>query len=145
MQPIHAPSDMNMAELYWGRRSDYAYAWQSLLQSGACLAFGSDAPVETLDPLAGIHAAVTRRRADGSPGPEGWIPAQRLTAAQAVQAYTLGTAQAAGESHLKGSLTPGKLADLVVLSDDIFQSEPMAIVDSRIEMTVFDGQIVYEA
>jgi predicted amidohydrolase YtcJ len=145
MQPIHAPSDMNMAERYWGRRSDFAYAWQSLLQSGACLAFGSDAPVESPDPLAGVHAAVTRRRADGSPGPEGWIPGQRLTVAQAVQAYTLGAAKASGEAHLKGSLSPGKLADLVVLSRDIFRVEPMSILDARVEMTVFDGRIVYEA
>jgi predicted amidohydrolase YtcJ len=145
MQPIHASSDMDMAERHWGRRCDYAYAWQDLLQSGAWLAFGSDAPVESMDPLAGIHAAVTRRRADGSPGPEGWIPDQRLTVDQAVQAYTLGAAQAAGEAHLKGSLTPGKLADLVVLSHDIFRVEPMSILDARVEMTIFDGRIVYQA
>ena len=132
MQPIHATSDMEMAERYWGRRCDLAYAWRSVLDSGAALAFGSDCPIETLDPLAGIHAAVTRRRADGSPGPEGWIPAQRLTVAEAVHAYTLGAAYASGEAHLKGSLAPGKLADLVVLSQDIFQIEPMAILDTRV-------------
>ena len=143
MQPIHATSDMDMAEHHWGRRCELAYAWRSLLEKGARLAFGSDCPVETLDPLAGIHAAVTRRRADGSPGPEGWIPAQRLTVAEAVHAYTLGAAHAAGEAHLKGSLTPGKLADLVVLSRDIFRVEPMQILDTNVEMTVFDGRIVY--
>jgi predicted amidohydrolase YtcJ len=145
MQPIHATSDMEMAKRYWGRRSDYSYAWRSLLESGACLAFGSDCPIETLDPLPGIHAAVTRRRADGSPGPEGWIPAQRLTVAQAVHAYTLGAAHASGEAHLKGSLTPGKLADLAVLSHDIFRGDPMAILQTNVEMTVFDGQVVYAA
>jgi predicted amidohydrolase YtcJ len=145
MQPIHATSDMDMAERYWGRRCELAYAWRSVWENGATLAFGSDCPVETLDPLAGIHAAVTRRRADGSPGPRGWIPAQRLTVEQAVHAYTLGAARASGEADLKGSLAPGKLADLVVLSQDIFRIEPMEILDTRVEMTVFDGRIVYEA
>jgi predicted amidohydrolase YtcJ len=143
MQPIHATSDMEMAERYWGRRSDLAYAWRSLLDSGAHLAFGSDCPVETLNPLAGIHAAVTRRRADGRPGPEGWIPAQRLSVAQAVRAYTLGAAHASGEAHLKGSLRPGKLADLAVLSRDIFAIAPMEILDTQVEMTIFDGRIVF--
>jgi predicted amidohydrolase YtcJ len=145
MQPIHATSDMEMAERYWGRRCELAYAWRSVLDSGAVLAFGSDCPIETLDPLAGIHAAVTRRRADGRPGAEGWIPAQRLTIAEAVHAYTLGAAYASGEAHLKGSITPGKLADLVVLSQDILQIEPMAILDTRIAMTLFDGQVVYRS
>jgi predicted amidohydrolase YtcJ len=144
MQPIHATSDMVMAERYWGRRCDMAYAWRSLLNSGARLAFGSDCPVETLDPLAGIHAAVTRRRADGSPGLDGWIPAQRLTVSQAVHAYTLGAAYASSEAHLKGSLAPGKLADLVVLSRDIFQIPPMEMLDVRVDMTIFDGEPVYE-
>ncbi|MCL7452809.1 MAG: amidohydrolase [Anaerolineae bacterium] len=145
MQPIHATSDMDMAERYWGRRCELAYAWRSVWDSGATLAFGSDCPVETLDPLAGIHAAVTRRRADGSPGPEGWIPSQRLTVEQAVHAYTLGAAGASAEADMKGSLVSGKLADLVVLSRDIFRIEPMEILDARVKMTVFDGRIVYEA
>jgi predicted amidohydrolase YtcJ len=144
MQPIHAPSDMEMAERHWGRRSDLAYAWRSVLDSGAWLAFGSDCPVETLDPLAGIHAAVTRRRADGAPGPEGWIPSQRLSVTEAVGAYTMGAAHASGESHLKGSLTPGKLADAVVLSHDLFRIEPMDILQAQVELTLFDGRVVYE-
>jgi predicted amidohydrolase YtcJ len=145
MQPIHATSDMDMAERYWGRRCELAYAWRSVLAYGATLAFGSDCPVETLDPLAGIHAAVTRRRTDGSPGPQGWIPQQRLTVEEAVHGYTLGAAHASGEADLKGSLRPGKVADLVVLSHDIFSIEPMGILDTRVEMTIFDGRIVYEA
>ena len=145
MQPIHATSDMEMAERHWGRRCDLAYAWRSLLESGARLAFGSDCPIETLDPLAGIHAAVTRRRADGSPGPEGWIPDQRLTVEQAVRAYTLGAAYASGEEQIKGSLVPGKLADLVVLSHDIFEIDPQQIAEARVEMTVLDGRVVYGA
>ncbi len=143
MQPIHATSDMEMAERHWGRRCDLAYAWRSVLDSGAQLAFGSDCPVETLDPLPGIHAAVTRRRADGSPGPDGWISGQRLTVSEAVHAYTYGAALASGEAHLKGSLSPGKLADLAVLSRDIFVIEPMEILDTRVEMTIFDGRIVF--
>jgi predicted amidohydrolase YtcJ len=143
MQPIHATSDMEMAERHWGRRCDLAYAWRSLLDHDTRLAFGSDCPVETLDPLAGIHAAVTRRRADGSPGSEGWIPAQRLTVAKAVRAYTVGAADASGEGHLKGSLSPGKLADLVVLSRDILTIDPMEILETRVQMTVFDGRIVW--
>ena len=143
MQPIHATSDMEMAERHWGRRCDLSYAWRSVLDSGAHLAFGSDCPVETLDPLPGIHAAVTRRSHDGNPGAEGWIPAQRLTVTEAVHAYTIGAAQASGEAHLKGSLSPGKLADVTVLSRDIFAIEPMEILDSRVRMTIFDGRIVF--
>jgi predicted amidohydrolase YtcJ len=94
--------------------------------------------------LAGIHAAVTRRCADGRPGPDGWIPAQRLTASEAVHAYTLGAARAAGEGHLKGSLSPGKLADAVVLSRDILACDPMEILETDVEMTIFDGRIVYQ-
>jgi predicted amidohydrolase YtcJ len=143
MQPIHATSDREMAEHHWGDRCAYSYAWNSLLEAGARLAFGSDCPIETLDPLTGIHAAVTRRWANGLPGPDGWIPAQRLTVAQAVHAYTLGAAFASGEAHLKGSLAPGKLADLVVLSRDIFQIDPMEIADTPVEMTIYDGQVVH--
>jgi predicted amidohydrolase YtcJ len=143
MQPIHATSDMEMAERHWGRRCELSYAWRSVLDSGAHLAFGSDCPVETLDPLPGIHAAVTRRSHAGSPGPEGWIPAQRLTVTEAVHAYTVGAAQASGEAHLKGSLSPGKLADVTVLSRDIFAIESMEILGSRVTMTIFDGRIVF--
>jgi predicted amidohydrolase YtcJ len=143
MQPIHATSDMEMAQNFWGERCALAYAWRAVLAAGATLAFGSDCPVETLDPLAGIHAAVTRRRADGSPGPQGWVPDQRLSVAEAVRAYTLGAARASAEGHLKGSLAPGKLADLVVLSHDIFQVDPVEILDARVEMTVLGGRIVY--
>jgi len=143
MQPIHATQDMLLADALWGKRCAGAYAWRSLLDSGAVLAFGSDAPVETMDPLPGIHAAVTRRRADGSPGPNGWYPEQRLTVAEAVHAYTMGPAYASGEEALKGSLAPGKLADLAVLSRDIFVIEPMEIRATEVVATLFDGELVY--
>jgi predicted amidohydrolase YtcJ len=143
MQPIHATQDMLLADALWGERSMGAYAWRSLLESGAALAFGSDSPVEDLNVMKGIHAAVTRRRADGSPGPDGWYPGQRLTVAEAVYAYTAGAAYASGEEAVKGTLSPGKLADLVVLSEDIFAVDPMAILETEVLATMFDGQFVY--
>jgi len=144
MQPQHATADIDLVETYWsGERVAGAYAWRKLLNSGARLTFGSDCPVEVMDPLAGIHAAVTRRRADGYPGPDGWRPEECLTVEEAVRGFTIGAAYASGEENLKGSLTPGKLADLVVLSQDIFTVPPMEIVETRVEATIFDGQVVY--
>jgi predicted amidohydrolase YtcJ len=144
MQPIHATSDMEMVNRHWGeKRGQGAYAWRSLLDAGTVLAFGSDCPVEPFDPLAGIHAAVTRRRADGSPGPEGWHPGERITVEDAVRAYTLDAAYASGEEWEKGSITPGKLVDLVVLSQDIFAIPPMSILETEVEATILDGQFVY--
>jgi predicted amidohydrolase YtcJ len=143
MQPIHATQDMRIADALWGARSAHAYAWRSLLDAGAVLAFGSDCPVETLSVMAGIHAAVTRRRADGSPDPAGWYGAQRLTVDEAVYAYTVGCAYASGEEAIKGSLAPGKLADLVVLSQDIFTIDPMAILETEVIGTMVGGEWVY--
>ena len=144
MQPVHCTSDMDMANLHWGEpRCEGAYGWRTMLDAGATLVLGSDAPVESLDVLTGIHAAVTRRRADGSPGPEGWHPEQRLSVAEAVYGYTQGAATAAGEERFRGSITPGKLADLVVLSEDIFECPPMAILDAQVDLTLFDGEVVY--
>lgn len=143
MQPIHATSDMLMADKYWGARSAGAYAWRTQLRAGAMLAFGSDAPVESFDPLQGIHAAVTRRRADGSPNAAGWYPDQKLSVTEAVHGFTLGAAYASYEEKIKGSLTPGKLADLVVLDQDIFTIEPMEILNTKIEATMIDGKFVW--
>ena len=113
------------------------------MDSGAKLAFGSDAPVETPDVIQGIHAAVTRMRADGSPGGNGWYPDQCLTVKEAVWAYTVGAAYAGGTENSQGSITPGKFADLVVLSQDIFNIHPMAILETDVEATLFDGAFVY--
>ncbi len=143
MQPVHATQDYEMADRYWGDRCAASYAWRSLLEAGTVLAFGSDCPVEDLNPFLGIHAAVTRRRADGSPGPEGWYPQQRLTVEEAVRAYTLGAAYAAGLEDRLGSLAPGKLADLVVLDRDIFTCDPMAIAETRVVATMIGGRFVY--
>jgi len=143
MQPVHATQDFEMADRYWGERCATSYAWRSLLEAGTLLAFGSDCPVEDLNPFLGIHAAVTRRRTDGSPGPEGWYPEQRLTVEEAVRAYTLGPAQAVGLDDRLGSLTSGKLADLVVLDRDIFTCEPMAIADTQVVATMIGGRFMY--
>ncbi len=143
MQPIHATQDMLLSDKHWGQRSRYAYAWRSLQQTGAPLAFGSDAPVETPDVIQGIHAAVTRCRADGTPGGAGWVPEERLTVEEAVWAYTVGAAYAGGMENEQGSITPGKLADLTILSQDIFSANPMAILETDVTGTVVGGDFVY--
>jgi predicted amidohydrolase YtcJ len=138
MQPIHATSDYKMVDAYWGARGRYAYAWRDLLNSGARLALGSDAPVETFDPLAGIHAAVTRQRADGTPE-GGWYPDQRLTMAEAIYGYTLGAAYAGYGEHELGSIEVGKLADLTVLSHDLTKIGPNEILNVKVERVMVDG------
>jgi len=135
---------MVMAQNFWGDRCAGAYAWRSLLDSGADMAFSSDAPVSTPDVMKGIHAAITRRRLDGQPGPEGWYPEQRVTVEEAVYAYTMGAAYAGGEEDIKGSLSPGKLADLTVLSQDIFSISPDALLETDVTMTVVDGAVVFQ-
>jgi predicted amidohydrolase YtcJ len=139
MQPIHATSDMLMADRYWGERVHTAYAWRSQLDSGAVLAFGSDAPVESPNPFLGIHAAVTRRRGDGGPGPNGWVPEERVSLADALAAYTRGPAFASGQEDALGRLAPGFLADLIVLDSDPFACPPEAIAALRPVATMVDG------
>jgi hypothetical protein len=118
MQPIHATSDMPAADRYWGDRTRTSYPWRSLEAAGTPLVFGSDAPVESPNPFWGLHAAVTRRRRDGAPGPQGWIPEQRLSRASALRAYTTTPASIAGLAGRQGVLRPGAFADLVVLDAD---------------------------
>ena len=143
VQPMHATADYEMVEKHWGARGKWAYPFKSLLHRGTRMAFGSDCPVERFDPLLGIHAAVTRRRADGNPGPDGWQPQQRLTVQEAVYGFTMGNAYAAGLEGQLGSITPGKLADLVVLSEDIFGIDPMRIPAVKVLSTFFNGRLVY--
>jgi predicted amidohydrolase YtcJ len=145
VQPIHATSDMHTADRYLGQRTTTSFAWRSLLEAGARLAFGTDAPVEPIDPIRTIHAAVTRRRADGSPGPDGWHPEQRLTTAESLHAYTLGSAYAAGEEACKGSLIPGKLADVTVLSADPLETAPDELLGIKVEATIVGGRIVVQS
>ena len=143
MQPIHCTQDMVVADAHWGARCRGAYAFSSLLSSGARLAFGSDAPVETPDVLQGIYAAVTRRRANGYPGPDGWYPEECLSVAETVHAYTVGAAYAGGMETIQGALAPGMLADLVVLGQDIFTIEPAAILETKVVATMVGGEWVY--
>ncbi len=142
MQPPHIMDDWAVADRVWGRRGRHAYAFHSLLDAGAHLAFGSDCPVAPLNPLLGIQAAVLRQDRKGEPE-RGWYPAERLKVAEAVRGYTLGAAYAVGLEDLLGSITPGKLADMVVLSHDIFTIPPREISDTRVDYTIFDGQVVY--
>ena len=145
MQPYHAIDDGRWAQKRLGaERIHFAYDFRSLLDSGAILAFGSDWPVAPMEPLMGIYAAVTRRTLDNR-NPDGWIPEQKITVAQAVHAYTVASAYAQFDEKIKGSLEPGKLADLVVLSRDIFHIDPVQIEDTHVDLTIFDGRIIYDA
>ncbi|MBT7597709.1 MAG: amidohydrolase [Gemmatimonadetes bacterium] len=144
MQPIHATSDMYMVDRFWGpQRAPLAYAFRRVADSGATLAFGSDAPVETIAPLPGIHAAVTRRREDGEPGVEGWQPQEKLSVEAAICAYTAGAARAGGVGNRLGRLAPGFLADLVVLEQDPHTAESMEIAQIGVAATMVGGQWVY--
>lgn len=142
VQPLHLTEDMDMVDTALGERARYTYAFRDLLNAGTVLAFGSDCPVVSPNPYLGIQSAVTRQRADGTPV-EGWYPAQRLTVTEAVYGYTMGAAIAAGTEDKQGSLTPEKVADLVVLEDDIFEIPPLEIGKTQVKMTIFDGEIVY--
>jgi predicted amidohydrolase YtcJ len=142
MQPYHCIDDGRWAEKRIGpERAKTTYAFRSLLDSGATLAFGSDWDVAPMSALMGIYAAVTRRTLDGK-HPDGWVPEQKITVEQAVQAYTMGSAYASFDENIKGSIEPGKLADFVVLSDDIFSIDPVKIAETKVWMTIFDGRIV---
>jgi predicted amidohydrolase YtcJ len=144
MQPIHATSDMHAADRLWGRRARYSYAWRSVLDAGGVLAFGSDAPVETPDPFAGIHAAVTRQDANDQPE-GGWYPEECLTVDQAVRAYTEGAADSAPYlPGVTGTLSPGAAADLVVLDRDIFEVPPSDIRRVRPLVTMVGGRACYD-
>ncbi len=147
MQPVHATQDMALAQEYWGEpRIRWAYAWRTLVRAGTHLIFGSDAPVEPPSVLAGLHAALTRRRTDGTPGPEGWIPEERLCLLQALHAYTLAPAMVEGTASWRGSLAPGKVADLVVLNGPLLplvREDPTALLEMQVDMTLFAGEIVY--
>ena len=144
MQPYHAIDDGRWAEKRIGaQRAQGTYAFRSLLDAGAVLAFGSDWFVAPMEPLMGIYAATTRRTLDGA-HPEGWVPSQKISVAEAVRAFTWGSAYASGEETVKGTLAPGRYADLVVLSDDIFAIDPAAIADTRVELTMLGGKVVYE-
>jgi len=142
VQPYHAIDDGRWAEKRIGhKRAETTYAFKSLLDAGATLAFGSDWFVAPIDPMAGIYAATTRRTLDGK-NPGGWIPEQKITVAQSVHAYTVGSAFAESQDDLKGSIEVGKLADFAVLSQDIFHMDPVEIAKVKIVLTAVGGEIV---
>ncbi len=145
MQPYHAIDDGRWAEKRIGKdRAKTTYAFRSLLDAGATLAFGTDWTVAPLDPMLSIYAAVTRRTLDGK-NPMGWIAEQKIAVEEAVRAYTLGSAYAEFQDQVKGSITPGKLADLVMLSRDIYKIDPQEIEKVKVVMTIMDGRVIYEA
>ncbi|HYP01802.1 MAG TPA: amidohydrolase, partial [Pyrinomonadaceae bacterium] len=144
MQPYHAIDDGRWAEKRIGNaRARTTYAFRSLLDAGAHLAFGTDWYDAPLNPMLGIYAAATRRTLDGK-NPQGWIPEQKITVEEAVRAYTVGSAYAEFAENTKGTLAPGKLADIVILSQDIFRINPVEIERTKVRMTIMDGRIVYE-
>ena len=145
MQPYHAIDDGRWAEKRLGHdRARYSYAWRSFLDHGVTLAFGTDWPVAPLDPMLGLYAAVTRATLDGK-NPGGWIPEEKITLSEAVEAYTMSSAFAEFQEKDKGSITPGKLADMVILSDNIFDLKPEAIRKAKVEITIVGGKVVYGA
>jgi len=143
VQPYHAIDDGRWAEKRIGPdRIKRTYAFRTFLDDGVRLAFGTDWPVAPLSPMWGIYAAVTRATLDGK-NPDGWVPEQKISVAEAVEAYTLGSAYAEFQEKEKGSITAGKLADFVVLSDDIFKIPPEAIKNVKVQATYLGGKVVY--
>jgi len=144
MQPYHAADDGRWCEKRIGpERAKGTYAFRTLLDTGAVLAFGSDWTVAPLDPLTGIKAAVTRQTLDGK-HPNGWVPEQKITLDEAIRAYTAGSAYAEFGEKVKGTITPGKLADLVMLDRDIYSADPSEIDKAKVVLTIMDGRVVYE-
>lgn len=143
MQPLHATSDYEMSDRYWGKRSEWAYNPRLQLDQGVVLALGSDSPVEPFEPLKSLYAAVSRRRPDGSPGPEGWYPDARLTIDEALRGYTIGPAYAAGMEDRLGRLSPGYLADLVVLDRNLESIAPEEILETSVIATMVGGEWRY--
>ena len=145
VQPYHAIDDGRFAESHIGHdRASRTYAFRTFLDHGVRLAFGTDWEVAPLDPVLGLYAAVTRATLDGK-NPNGWFPEQKLTVAESVEAYTMGSAYAEFQEKEKGSITAGKLADMVLLSDDIFTIAPENIQYVKVLKTIVGGKIVWDA
>lgn len=146
MEPIHAdPATVEVWSKAVGeKRLPNSFAWRALEKAGAKLAFSSDWPASiSVDPIRGLHNAVNRQTTAGKP-PGGWLPEQRVSLETALRAYTTGAAYASFEEDIKGSLEPGRLADFVVLSQDLFRIEPARIHETRVETTVFNGRVIYQ-
>lgn len=144
VQPYHCIDDGVWAEKRIGPdRIKYTYPFKSFLDSGVKVCFGTDWYVAPLNPLLGLYAAVTRRTLDDK-NPDGWISEQKISIEDAIKCYTINSAYASFEENIKGSIEVGKLADLIVLSDDILTIDPVKIKDAKVEMTIFDGKIIYK-
>ncbi len=145
MQPYHCADDGRWCHKRIGpERSKGTYAFRTLLDSGAVLAFGSDWTVAPLNPMEGLKAAVTRQTLDGR-NPGGWVPEQKISLDEAIRAFTVGSAYAEFQDQVKGSLAPGKLADVVILDRDIYRIDPATLDQVKVELTVVDGKVVFEA
>jgi predicted amidohydrolase YtcJ len=145
MQPTHATTDMRFAETRVGyERAKTAYAWRSLLGGGAVLAFGTDWSVEPLDPMRGVFSADTRTNIQRMEPKEGWFPEQKLSMWESIYYYTWGSAYGEHLENVKGSLAPGRLADLVVLDHDLFAVPPEEILKTKVDVTIVGGRVVFE-
>jgi predicted amidohydrolase YtcJ len=142
MQPIHAIADWRVADRHWGERARFGYAWRSLQKAGARLAFGTDAPVESIEPLKSLYAAMARVDANGEPS-GGWYAEERLTLPEAVRAYTLGSAAAERAQGRRGMLAAGMDADLVVLRPDPFERPAEGLLETRVALTLVGGRITF--
>jgi predicted amidohydrolase YtcJ len=147
MQPLHAYPDEDTLRVWAGNngpdRASRAWVWNSIANAGGHLAFGSDWNVVTLNPWEGLQMAVTRQTAEGTPA-GGWLPQERVTLEQAIEAYTLGAAYAGRRENTEGSIEPGKLADLIIVSQNIFEVDPHAIAKTKVVKTIVGGRVVYQ-
>ncbi|MCX6827311.1 MAG: amidohydrolase family protein, partial [candidate division Zixibacteria bacterium] len=141
MQPSHCPSDIKMIVKYWGERGENCFVFKTLIDNKIPLVFGSDAPIEPLDPIAGINAAVNRF----APGTKkSFYPEERITIADAVFGFTAGSVYAVGQEHERGYLLPGHKADFIILSEDIYKIPKTAIKNIGVMATFFDGRLVFQ-
>jgi predicted amidohydrolase YtcJ len=147
MQPYHADPEPAQLDLYSARigpdRASRGWPWNSIRRAGGHLAFGSDWPIVSFDPFLGLNSAVHRATRDGQPA-GGWLPGERLSVQDALAGYTSGSAWAAHEDGVKGTLEPGMLADVVVLDRDLFTTPPSEIVAGSVQTTILGGQVVYD-
>lgn len=145
VQPVHAPSDMTMADRHLGTRTKNAYAYRAIIDAGATCVFGSDAPVEPVNPFYGLHAAVTRCRLDGSPGPEGWHAEQRVSLEEALNSFTYAPAVICGKGDRMGKISPGYHADFIILEEDPFITESHALGNLLPLATFIAGKCKYQS
>jgi predicted amidohydrolase YtcJ len=141
VQPVHLQSDWQAADKNWGQRGRYTYAFNSLLSNGTALAFGSDAPVAPINPLLGLQAALTRQDREQLPQ-TGWYPEEKVKLEDAIAAYTIVPARLSGKADRQGSIRAGKWADMILLNRNLFEVESFTIPETKITLTIFEGQVV---